>query len=291
MFLQPKTKGFARIRAALQEESVPIDTDFKREAEVVRQVRAKEPGPLSRGISTTSSSPDLTPSTSSIPQEASDMSDADALSGSLPTDLPNPMAFNERRGSTNRELWPHLYSRMETPPPPSSARPRSSSGASEDMRLDSPAISVSKGLLSAMDSTADHKSGSETETRPFHAPNMPSAADITRKITKRRRDEDFDPISMKRRAVSPGMSVASSPIRGQSPVSTAGGWMWGQPKSLRQDSGGSTAEGRSGSTSSVGLTTPAQGPMTPSSGTRRIGTAAQTGMFDTNDGLTRMTLD
>ncbi len=39
---QPKTKGFARIRAALAEETAPVDADVRREAEVVRQVRESD---------------------------------------------------------------------------------------------------------------------------------------------------------------------------------------------------------------------------------------------------------
>jgi hypothetical protein len=52
---QPKTKGFARIRAALAEESTPIETEVRREANVIRQVR--------------DSDADLEP-TRSIPHEA-----------------------------------------------------------------------------------------------------------------------------------------------------------------------------------------------------------------------------
>ncbi len=42
IWTQPKTKNFARIRAALLEEGSPVDTEVKREAEVVRQVRESE---------------------------------------------------------------------------------------------------------------------------------------------------------------------------------------------------------------------------------------------------------
>lgn len=259
---------------------------------MVRQVRVKDPVPLSRVISTASSSPDLTPNTASIPADASDLSDIDGLGLSQPSDLPRSKPPDDRRGSVNREFWPHLYNRLETPTLPIFNRPRSSSGISEDMRLDSPAAytPVSNGQSSATSARLDTKLESEIDSGPFQLPNMPSAADISRKINKRRRDDDFDPASFKRRAVSPGMSSQNSPIRGQSPVLGAGGW-WSQPKALRQDSGGAMSEDRSGSMSSTGLTTPAVGPMTPSLGPKRIGTAAQTNMFDTNDGLTKMTLE
>ena len=42
MYKQPKTKGFARIRAALAEETTPIDSEVRREAEVIRQVRESD---------------------------------------------------------------------------------------------------------------------------------------------------------------------------------------------------------------------------------------------------------
>src|SRR4051812_29887923 len=63
---QPKTKGFARIRAALAEETAPVEAEFRREAEVIRQVRESdmdlEPRiPLSHSAATTAlSSPNLT---------------------------------------------------------------------------------------------------------------------------------------------------------------------------------------------------------------------------------------
>jgi hypothetical protein len=41
--LLPKTKGFARVRAALTEESQPVDTEMRRESETIRQVREREP--------------------------------------------------------------------------------------------------------------------------------------------------------------------------------------------------------------------------------------------------------
>jgi hypothetical protein len=41
--LLPKTKNFQRIKAALIEESSPIDLEVKREAEITRQIREEEP--------------------------------------------------------------------------------------------------------------------------------------------------------------------------------------------------------------------------------------------------------
>ncbi|PBP20950.1 hypothetical protein BUE80_DR008252, partial [Diplocarpon rosae] len=62
----PKTKGFARIRAALAEESAPVETEVRREAEVVRLTRESdmdlEPRhPSISNTTTTHSSPSLGP--------------------------------------------------------------------------------------------------------------------------------------------------------------------------------------------------------------------------------------
>lgn len=88
-----------------------------------------------------------------------------------------------------------------------------------------------------------------------------------RKIThKRRRDDDLDPTSFKRRAVSPGMSVHNSPVL-QSPMQrdTA---PWG----TRPTSNGEPGNGKSG----LG------------NGGRRVGLQ---GMVDTNDGLMKMSIE
>ena len=265
--LLPKTKGFARIRAQLQEESSPVDSDMRRDAEVVRQVRVGSGSgsliPNMSHQSTASSSPDLTPTIPLQPLDGSDMHDTEGLGMTLPStegngnDITVTAAPDDpiRRSLSNRDIFAHLFASRagSTPPPlPFSARHRSSSGfSSEDTRMDSPAATSAGGLsqTASKDAAIAGRSESESEQIPlltqtstlegetpvFPAPQLPSAAGVTRKANaKRRRDDDFDLSSIKRRAVSPGMSVHSSPVLGQSPVSTGGGW-W---KKEREGSGG-----------------------------------------------------
>ena len=103
----------------------------------------------------------------------------------------------------------------------------------------------------------------------------PSAADGIRKVNKRRRDDDLDMASMKRRAVSPGVSVGNSPILSQSPRDR-GSDVWGQPvKNGRADSNasaGMNGEGRSNSNGSVSVT------QTPLLGPKRVGLQGMTDM-------------
>ena len=280
---QPKTKGFARIRAQLQEENTPLDSEVKKEAEVVRQVRVNDVGLKSR--STSSSSPDLKPSLpSDIPVEGLEVSEGDSQ---VSTGVPEPSRErppDERRGSSKREFLPHLYTaQTETPPPPLFHRPRSAWGQGEDVHMDS-SLTTTPGSNAPTTTSATSDPKQEVETEPsaaFQPPTLPLAIDVSRKLKKRRREEDFDPASIKRRAVSPGMSVQSSPVLGQSPSSSTGGW-WGQAKAHRENSvGTSTSEERSGSLSTTGLATPSLGP-------KRVG---MQGYADTNDGLMKMTLE
>ena len=96
----------------------------------------------------------------------------------------------------------------------------------------------------------------------------PSAAEVSRRVnTKRRRDDDLDPVALKRRAVSP--SISHSPVP-QSPwqrdTARWGGW-----------------GGRSG-----GAMGEASGHGTPGRGGKRVGFQ---GMVDTSDGLMRMSIE
>ena len=114
-------------------------------------------------------------------------------------------------------------------------------------------------------------SGSRSST-PIPSYAAPTAADVVRKVNnKRRRDDDFDPASFKRRAVSPGMSVQSSPILPQSPV-LSGDKSWGHPPPKANGHGHGD---RSNSAGSV-------------NGAKRVGLQ---GMVETNDSLMNMSID
>lgn len=272
--MQPKTKGFARIRAALQEESAPVDSDTKREAEVVRQVKMSDVGLERKQSSTAPSSPDLHGA------EPSDMHDIDALGLKGAFNLPQRRVSEVRADSIYvKDTGLHRFGRMITPPPPPPPPPlfrraRSSSGVSEDTSMESPRTSTPP---SSFFSNSVHKQHDERATTEglhpvsFQLPNMPLAAVISRKANKRRRDEDLDDTSMKRRAVSPGMmSAQSSPVPGQSPWST------------RDSSAGpAKAEQASEARPAVTSTTPILGP-------KRVGLQ---GMTDTHDGIMKMSID
>jgi len=107
---------------------------------------------------------------------------------------------------------------------------------------------------------------------------------------KRRREDDFDISTIKRRAVSPGMSAQNSPVLAQSPShKDAGGW--GQPPERKKESSSSQSmldmlptlsaqssqQSRNGSVSG--------GTVTPG---KKVGLQ---GMVDTNDGLMKMSIE
>ena len=272
--LQPKTKGFARIRAALQEESTPVDSDAKREAEVVRQVQ--DSYERRHRVSTAPSSPDFLPSIPGIPIEYSDNFDTAALgfSANAQTAIPDL-----RRASSNKEFLPYLYNRTQTPPPPLFNRARSSSGLGEDVSMASPDVCTppSSVFFTLATTYPDKKADVENPvSTSFQQPRMPSPAEVSRKVNKRRRDEDFDIGSIKRRAVSPAMSAQSSPTVGQSSGSNSVN-SWGPNKFHRDGSVGS-AEDKSGN----------NGQVTPGSGPKRVGLQ---GMTDTHDGLMKMSIE
>jgi hypothetical protein len=111
----------------------------------------------------------------------------------------------------------------------------------------------------------------------------PSAADGLKKSNKRRRDDDLDVNSLKRRAVSPGLSVQNSPVLSQSPAQRDGS-LWGTASKASREYSAATgthaSSERSGSGGSVS--------MTPSLGPKRIGLQ---GMTDTSDGLMKMSIE
>ena len=281
-FQQPKTKGFARIRAALAEESAPVEAEICREAEVVRQVLESDV-PYERGPTaipplsaptTTNSSPSLKPqddmddmitdsglgiSSTSRLQQQQQQQQPPPLKGLLPSArLPWDAAAAEPTSNTS--------SAYTTPPLPP-FRPRGSSTISEDMSMDS-------------------------QSGPFSSstqPQPPSAAEITRRINnKRRRDDDLDPVALKRRAVSPSVSVHNSPVM-QSPMQRDAAPWGSRPGSNCGDRGGSSAASDSGSIGgtpgsvSVGATGRIGG-----GGKGRVGFQ---GMVDTSDGMMRMSIE
>ncbi|KAK3682438.1 hypothetical protein B0T22DRAFT_484501 [Podospora appendiculata] len=318
--LLPKTKGFARIRAALAEESAPVEAEFRREAEVVKQVRESDveielrPPPSHSAATTALSSPNLAgqDNLDDVPEDAmmidSAMGGPAAPSGLGLTGSFKRQALKNSKGKVFWELFsessintpPHL-----TPPPPSFGVTRGSTSASsqsfnlEDVNMDSPSASSTTTtsqqnpfVLPGGEQTTTSSSGNGTPQPPASHGSSgsgsgavpPTAAEITRRInTKRRRDDDFDPVSFKRRAVSPGMSAHNSPVM-QSPLQRDAPW----------GGGGSGAAGnlRPGS---VGSDTAKPSSENGSGGGNRVsGGKGRVGfqvMVDTNDGITRLSIE
>ncbi|KAI2472846.1 hypothetical protein F4781DRAFT_382114 [Annulohypoxylon bovei var. microspora] len=304
--LLPKTKGFARIRAALAEESAPVDSEVRREAEVIRQVRESDmdlepripPGPPPilemPSMSTTQSSPNLTTAQESL----DDIPEDDMM-----TDSGMSSSFKQQAMKNLKKNFFETFSETSSvggnrvTPPPSAFMPRgSSSGMSEDINMDSPSLSAGSNNINPFNlgpgiGMATGGLGSDSQKsdtpQPASAPLSqggsipPTAAEITRRINnKRRRDDDFDPHSFKRRAVSPGMnSVHNSPIT-QSPLQRDMPW-GSRPGS---NHGGDKASG-----------TPSENGSSGGNGGRPIngakGRVGFQGMVDTNDGLMRMSIE
>ncbi|CZS96711.1 uncharacterized protein RCO7_02570 [Rhynchosporium graminicola] len=260
----PKTKGFARIRAALAEESTPVETEFRREAEVVRQTRESdmEVEPRHPSVSnntTTHSSPTIGPTTQDslegIPEDDTMMDITQGLSRSFKQ--------HAMRNSKGKDFWDTFKDDSNRTPPPPQFLPRGSSSNISDISLDSPSF-FNAPLFTTMSNTSDHVPSSPSRSSTPQPQTGPTREEISRKVNnKRRRDDDFDPTSFKRRAVSPGMSVHNSPIM-QSPMQRDS-----QPWGSRPPSNGDGKAGTNG-------------------GPKRVGFQ---GMVDTNDGLMKMSIE
>ncbi|EAW06517.1 uncharacterized protein ACLA_082070 [Aspergillus clavatus NRRL 1] len=265
--LLPKTKTFARIRAALLEESAPLDSDAKREAEVIRQVRESEP-------EVPQTSPSLNPmpsTTSSIPGESLD--EGSIKSGALFSDEPK---FSEQahRNSAGADFWNSFDERYRTPPP--SMRPLGPPSISEDDVIMDMTPSTTLGSNTAEFAKPYDRPGSRSSTP--HT-SIAAMSEINR---KRRRDDDFDPNLFKRRAVSPSMSVQSSPIMPNSPaVKDTGHNIWGPPPKSNL---GALFPDRPSTEIPIRNTpnTPHAGPL------KRVGLQ---GMTETNDGFMNMSIE
>lgn len=362
---QPKTKGFARIRAALAEESAPVESEFLREAEVVRQVRESdmdlEPRhapPLSTA-STALSSPNLA-THDTLEEIADEMMVMDPSASALGV----AGAFKQQALKKGKVYWDTFSDTSSTgapqrvtPPPPSFglARASSSGFSMEDVSMGSPSASSNGGasqsnpfvMPGGTQTTTRSSSGNGTPLGPpthgiinnynnsnnFHhmnstnssqgaptvggvgpmgippIPGPPTAAEITRRINSKRRrgDDDLDPVSIKRRAVSPGMSVHNSPVM-QSPlqrdtapwgntVGLAGGGNsagLSRPGSVGGDSavgvGGKNGNGSGGGSSESGSVHAGSGSGNNSRGGGKVRVGFQ-GMVETNDGITRLSIE
>ncbi|KAL2130134.1 hypothetical protein VTI74DRAFT_6840 [Chaetomium olivicolor] len=335
--LLPKTKGFARIRAALAEESAPVEAEFRREAEVVRQVRESdmdlEPRhPPSQSVpSTALSSPNLA-THDSLEEIVDDMMMIDPMASALGVGTFKQQALKNSKGKVFWDAFSETSStgatQRTTPPPPGFGLMRaSSSGLSfEDVSMGSPSASSNGGASQANNpfvvpgaggtQTTSSSSGNGTPLPPPAHPTNPSpnttatthnqgaaampptAAEITRRIqSKRRRDDDLDPVSIKRRAVSPGMSVHNSPVM-QSPLQRdmapwGPGGVGGAGQSRPGSVGGDSSAGPSGRTGGSGSGAGSENGSAYGGGARGkgFGRVGLQGMVETNDGITRLSIE
>lgn len=284
---QPKTKGFARIRAALAEEGAPVETEVRREADVIRQVRESDPDldvprqSTLAGTFTARSSPSI----GAAPDPLEDIPEDDIMAEYSDNQLSSSFKQHALRNSKGKEFWDAFSDEAHrTPPPQSFPQRRSTSGVSDEMRLDSPSVSTppmpsnASYAFPALEKTHSNTTQRSISPVPSTAqPGQTAAAALTRKVNngKRRRDDDFDPTSFKRRAVSPGLSVHNSPIM-QSPLQ----------RDFNPWNRGGVPNGLSG----VGGDKATVPPPPPGNGTgpKRIGFQ---GMVDTNDGLMKMSIE
>ncbi|CAL8579000.1 hypothetical protein XPA_004764 [Xanthoria parietina] len=282
--LLPKTRNFSRIWVSLQEEAAPVDTEVKREAEVIRQARESDAyGDLNLAPSqptTTASSPSMQPATAGptesldeVPEDITMDSDISASRRS------SSSTFTQHaiRHSAGLGFWTNFDERIRTPPP---TFPReSSSGVSEDIAMDTPQSSI----VSSTPQPGTFKAANGSDSRSITPQISHNSGDSLRKGNKRMRDDDFDPYFFKRRAVSPGLSLQNSPILPQSPLQRDGGWWGMQSKHGRETPGPQPVGDRisSGGSASSGNGAP------PVSG-KRVGLQ---GMSDTNDGLMNMSIE
>ncbi|KAL1887074.1 hypothetical protein Sste5346_010457 [Sporothrix stenoceras] len=311
--LLPKTKGFARIRAALAEESAPAEADFRREAEVVRLLesdmepaehRLPLPPPLVSTTTTANSSPSMFDNLDDLADDVMAMDASTGLGLSSGFGKHQQQQADKNISGSGRPFWSRIgqpssgdlaHGRTATTPPPPQVRSYSASSMPDDASMDSPTASGASASGSNLmfptggifPMTTASSSGRDTplpgqntlssggdgggklmlqqqqqlssqqqqqEQQGLQQSVLPSAAEITRRInSKRRRDDDLDLVSFKRRAVSPGMSVHNSPVM-QSPMQRDslpwGGAGMGTPSNAsRPGSGG----GPGGGIGSIGL--------------------------------------
>jgi hypothetical protein len=212
-------------------------------------------------------------------------------SSTLSTDRGLSSSFKQQaiRNSKGKDFWETFpEDRHLTPPPQTSLPLVSSFSVSDDFPMGSPSLSTGSSSLHGAGFIFPSLESQDGQLPPISSAlsttpqPIPTAADITRRMnSKRRRDDDLDPTSFKRRAVSPGMSAHNSPVI-QSPMQRDVN-PWGTRPST--GNGSSTTDKAA---SGPGGTEGASNNAGRINGTKRIGLQ---GMVDTNDGLMKMSIE
>ena len=267
-----------------------MDTEVRREAEVIRQVRESETEAdvniLPSQTTTSSSSPSLLATTVSqadnleeIPEDAGMKNDLSSRRTSSTSSTFNQQAL---KNSAGLGFWNAFDERMRTPPP--AIGPRGSS-SSEDVNMDTPMSSVQSATPQQNNARAQHLAG---DGKPALHQLATNTTDLPKKGTKRMREDDFEPNFFKRRGVSPALSLQNSPIMPQSPLQRDNGWWGGPPRASRE--GSFVQVGGGERASSGGSAGSANGGGASNSGTpaKRVGLQ---GMTDTHDGLMNMSIE
>lgn len=309
--LLPKTKGFARIRAALLEEAAPIDSEAKREAETIRQVRERDGSvgdlDLERPqTATAQSSPSLLPA---VPESDQEHFKADLLSENpnFVKGLGVNFAAHASRNSGGMDYWNRFDASAARTPPPSNFQRQSSSVMSDAMNTDSDGAAGGKmaiDLSTPLWRRPRARSSASDASEAFAPTSTQQPAGMSddmhlQHFKKRRREDDFDISTIKRRAVSPGMggSTQNSPVLTQSPSMKDG---WGAPPEKKREGGGSVGGGGDvlGPALSAQSSQQSQAPSRHGSaggggsgsagGAKKLGLQ---GMVDTNDGLMKMSIE
>lgn len=291
--LLPKTKGFARIRAALMEEAAPIDTDVRKEAETIRQVRERDSSVGDLDLqhdrpqtATAASSPNLLPA---VPESAQEDFGRE-MEGDK--GLGMNFAAHASRNSGGMDYWNRFDPNMRTPPPNFA---RNSSSVMSDITMDSPMGDFTQWRRPRARSSASDASEAFQPNGNGAIPTGVSDDMHLQKFKKRQREDDFDIATIKRRAVSPGMSSQNSPVLTNSPSAKEPPLAWGQPPERRDkkdpqsaNSDGSLPSsqnfGRNGSGGSISM--PSGGNLVSQG--KKLGLQP---MADTNDGLMKMSIE
>nr|POE64976.1 hypothetical protein CFP56_65934 [Quercus suber] len=289
--LLPKTKGFARIKAALAEEATPVDTEVRREADTIRQVRERDNSVVDLDIydtraSTAASSPNLLPA---VPESAQE-DFGQELDNAGTKDVNMNFATHASRNSGGLDYWNRFDPSLRTPPPPTFPRQQSSTS---DMNLDNP-LTDGWRRPRAQSSASD---ASEAFAPPSSNGNgRPPAMndDVHLKKFKRRREDDFDIATIKRRAVSPGMSAQNSPVLTHSPGQRelVGSAAWGLPPERRESQKSGSQDG--GATTPASVRNSREGSVIGNGAGLPIATGKKLGlqgMVDTHDGLMKMSIE
>jgi hypothetical protein len=234
---------------------------------VIHQVRENDPTiPLTTSPILYNSATAGENALESPPEE--DMTTEEKSAGNTAGQFSESFSQHAEKHSAGLGFWHNFDDRYQTPPPP--LLPRDSFSGMSDENMETPPSSIGVGTDSgALKNFEGPRSRSSTPMPSYAAP---TAADAVRKVNnKRRRDDGFDPASFKRRAVSPGMSVQSSPVLPQSPILSSEK-SWGHPPPKTNGHGHTDRSNSGGSVN----------------GTKRVGLQ---GMVETNDSLMNMSID